>query len=256
MPGWFFVSVLALIGLALLIRQRRKRVPSASAASPQDRALTTAVFRANAVQDEVRPTPVDARKRQARRMDGPRVRLAGAVVDGELSRAALETILIERQNIGEQAKAVRILLQFFPLPEAVPVLTRALQANDESFLHLARFAFGQCGMGQEIGAVMAAVSPADEPWLLGALLFADPFSQRSVSDALARVGGRRSLDALRAMARTARPTPWIRDATDTLRDRLRAEQAGGLAMAPAVEAEGGVSCVDEVGPGGLSWSDQ
>lgn len=245
MPAWSFIIVIA-VAATLYIARRAGRAP-ARVPTGADRALADHVARAvGSATDEAPPwtrSADDDEKSRLRASEGGRVRLRGAVVDGELSKAGLVGILIEGRNPGEQAKAIRVLYRFYGLPEAIEAVAGAsARSGSHVLLGQARRWFGRGRVARDLDAALSAVTIDDEPWLLGALLVTDQPGRRRVCDALASVGGRRSLDALKAMASGGEP--MIRTAADALRRRLEAEQAGGLAMVRPSEAVGGLSAAD------------
>lgn len=198
-----------------------------------------------------RRTPLDAEKARLRAAEGGRVRLRGAVVGGELRTEALLAILIAPRSPGEHAKAARVLVHFFPLPVAVPILRRGLLAVGPGFLPMVRRGFDACRMSAQLAPVLAAVEPADEGWMLGALPFADGPSQEALGRALGRVGGRRSLEAMRLMASEGQAPPWVDEVRAALHERL-AESGGGLSVSTPRGPEGGLS---PTSTGGLSPPD-
>lgn len=203
------------------------------------------------VEAEPRRTPLDAEKARLRAAEGGRVRLRGAVVGGELRAEALLAILIAPRSPGEHAKAARVLVHFFPLPVAVPILKRGLLAIGPGFLPMVRRGFDACRIAEQLGPVLAAVEPADEGWMLGALPFADRPSEEALGRALGRVGGRRSLEAMRLMVSEGQARPWVGEVRAALHERL-AESGGGLSVSTPSGPEGGLS---PTSTGGLSPTD-
>lgn len=229
------------------------------AADPAEARVATRITELAAHAEDPGPTAeaaahrsvIDAEKARLRAAEGGRVRLRGAVVDGALRIDALQAILLAPRSPGEHAKATRVLLHFFPLHVAAPVLKRGLLALGPDFLPMARRGFDACRMSEEVARVAAAAGPADEGWMLGALPFADPASQRALGQALARVGGRRSLEAMRLLASEGQAPAWVDEVRAALRARL-AEAGGGLSVSVPSGAEGGLS---PTSGGGLSPTD-
>lgn len=241
--AYWLVIVIGVAALAALYH--RRRAGRAAWGPTRDQALVPHVVSDAGAPTPPRPNPLDDAKSRLRASEGGRVRLRGAVVDGSLSKAGLARILLERDHAGEQAKAMRILLRFYPLPEAVPVIADAIARRGPDLVLPAQMSFAQCRTGRELDDALRGVGFDDEPWLLGTLLIADTLSRRRLCGLLAEVGGRRSYEALAAMSRGHRPTPWVLEATERLRARLDTGRGGGLALADPSGDEGGLSAADD-----------
>lgn len=202
-------------------------------------------------------------KEELRKQEGAKVKLSGAVVKGKLSSEALNRIIVGCQlSPGEQAKAIRLMLRFFP-PEVVGhTLSQALLRRGTSFVEMARVQFLRSPYEWELEQALeeTGMQPADEAWILGYLPFVSEKMQKRLCKGLNKVGTEASLNALQGIYEHFEEHPneaWInmkllQQTLQTIKKKLAGGASGGLSMATEASLEGSLSTAEYQVEGELS----